>query len=427
MSAMKEYHGCRRAAAAVVMAVCMMLTACSDTAVSQSSGSSVGTQSSTASSASSVHSSQPVSVPVESEEESAPTEETAAAQPEVTAEASVESAEQTGFPTEDTPTDITTRETTPEIPPETREPQETTTQTKPPETTTVTTTTVATTTSVPEKPPAPVVIPDVMAVSSPRTSAEVSDAAVLDYSNAGSGYISASYSGSSARAKLRIICGEVTYDHDLAVGGITEYFPLSQGSGEYSVQIYQQIEGRSYSPVFKEPVKFSAGISDEVAMYLYPNKYVDFGQGSACVKKGAELCAGADGTIERLAAIFGYITRNIDYDYDLAATVKSGYTPTPDSVLAKGSGICFDYASLFAAMARSQGIPTRLVIGYATDIYHAWNEVYTEETGWISAELLLSRNGYNLVDATFYAGASDKKAMAEYITNSSNYSTVFRY
>ena len=79
-------------------------------------------------------------------------------------------------------------------------------------------------------------------------------------------------------------------------------------------------------------------------------------------------------------------------------------------------------------MARSQGIPTRLVIGYASpDIYHAWNEVYTEETGWITPELLLAKKGYNLVDSTFYAGAADKSAIAEYISNGGNYSAIYRY
>ena len=51
--------------------------------------------------------------------------------------------------------------------------------------------------------------------------------------------------------------------------------------------------------------------------------------------------------------------------------------------LRTGRGICFDYASLTAAMLRSQNIPARLEIGYSGDVYHAWISVYTEETGWI--------------------------------------------
>ena len=108
--------------------------------------------------------------------------------------------------------------------------------------------------------------------------------------------------------------------------------------------------------------------------------------------------------------------------------MKSGYVPDPDRALSKGSGICYDYASLMAAMTRSQGIPTRLVIGYASkDIYHAWNEVWTDETGWITPELLLSQKGYNIVDATFYAGSADKASIAGYISDSGNYASLYYY
>ena len=310
---------------------------------------------------------------------------------------------------------------------------ETTTVTEAETTTEITTTTETTTaeteviseTSPPaaKLPPAEIKVSD---VSSPGTLTEQTETALVDYSNASLGYISASYSGKSARAKLRIVCGDITCDHDLSVTGEMEYFPLMQGSGDYKIQIFEQLDGKLYSSALDLSV--SVTITDEVGMYLYPNRYLMFDKNSACVVKASEVCAGQDDDIEKIAAIFGYVTDSITYDFDLAATVVSGYIPDPDKVLSRKTGICFDYASLFAAMARSQGIPARLVIGYAApDIYHAWNEVYTEETGWITPELLLGRKGYNLVDATFYAGSDDKSAIAEYISDSGNYSAVYRY
>ena len=56
--------------------------------------------------------------------------------------------------------------------------------------------------------------------------------------------------------------------------------------------------------------------------------------------------------------------------------MQSGYLPDLDQVLEKKMGICFDYASLTAALLRVQGIAVKLVIGYADNTYHAWNEVY---------------------------------------------------
>lgn len=293
-------------------------------------------------------------------------------------------------------------------------------------TTTPTTTASATVTTAASAPPAEVVIPDVKTVSSPGVDVASSDSGVIDWSNASLGYISAAYTGASTGAKLRIICGDMTYDHDLSPDGADCYFPLSCGSGTYSVILYEKLSGTKYSRAVE--AEFTAKISDEIAMFLYPNDYVMFTKKSACVKKAAELCAGKDDVIEKTAAVFGWITDNITYDYDLAAAVQSGYLPDPDSVLSRRKGICFDYASLVAAMLRSQGIPTRLVVGYASpNIYHAWNEVYTAETGWITPQLLLSSKGYNIVDATFYASASDKSAISAYISNGANYSAIYYY
>lgn len=295
-----------------------------------------------------------------------------------------------------------------------------------------TATTAATTpaTTSPPKPVVPVTVPTIKAATSPMTSAQIEENAVIDYSNISQGYISARYSGTSARAKLRIICGDTVNDHDLNADGAFEYYPLTEGSGDYNIQLYEQLEGKLYSEVIN--ITVTADIASEVAPYTYPNRYVMYEQDSDCVYKAAEVCAGVTDTIEKIAAIFGYITENITYDYDLAESVSNGsvgvYVPDPDRVLERKKGICFDYSSLFAAMLRSQGIPSRLVIGYAKEnIYHAWNEVYTTETGWISAELLLKLKGYNIVDSTFYANTPDKPRIAAYIMDSSNYAAIYRY
>ncbi|MNE59256.1 Transglutaminase-like superfamily protein [compost metagenome] len=61
----------------------------------------------------------------------------------------------------------------------------------------------------------------------------------------------------------------------------------------------------------------------------------------------------------------------------MAATVTPDYIPNNDSTLLSNKGICYDYASLFATMLRSEGIPTKLVMGNTSYVstYHAWNEV----------------------------------------------------
>lgn len=276
-----------------------------------------------------------------------------------------------------------------------------------------------------EKPKAEVVIPEIKIPLASGVSVAESDKAEIDFSCADEGYISAVYTGKSERAKLRVKCGDLQYDHDLAADGTREFFPLME-SGSYSVKVYELVTGKSYGEAVS--AEFDVKIKSAVGMYLYPNKYIDFDSRSECVKKAAELCAGIDDDVEKISEIFGYVAGNITYDKKLAATVTSGYVPYPDNTLESGKGICFDYASLMAAMLRSQGVPTRLVIGWAEpDIYHAWNEIYTDETGWITPELFLKKKGFNIADATFYAGNSDKKKIAGYIEDESNYSAVYRY
>lgn len=292
-------------------------------------------------------------------------------------------------------------------------------------------TAAAETTAAKTEKPAEIIIPDVKVPLASGVSVFSEEKAELDYSNAADGYISVLYSGSSAQAKLRITNGSVQYDHDISADGTRDFIPL-MGSGSYTVKVYEHVSGKNFAPVLSG--EFNVSMKNENDTFLYPNKYVSFGKDSDCVKKAAELCAGKSGDVEKIAAVFTYISENISYDKQLAATVNTtskggnAYIPDPDRTLSSGKGICFDYASLFAAMCRSGGIPARLVIGYADpNIYHAWNEVYTDETGWITPELFLKKKGYNIADATFYAGNSDKKKISEYISDDGNYAAVYRY
>lgn len=275
-------------------------------------------------------------------------------------------------------------------------------------------------------PPPVVVVPTVAVPSSPGTLTSVGKNGSFDYSNASYGYISAVYTGSSKKVKLRIACGSNKYDHDLDPNGTTQYYSLPFGSGTYTVTLFEHISGQDYARVTQQ--SFTVDLVNSLSPFLYPNRYVNYNQNSALVYKSAEICAGKTKTIDKIAAIFQWVSSNISYDYELAATVQSGYVPDPDKTLSRRKGICFDYSSLMAAMLRAQSIPTRLVIGNASpDIYHAWNEVYTEETGWVTPELLLKKAGYNILDATFYSSAKDKAQIADYISNGGNYTVRYYY
>ncbi len=271
---------------------------------------------------------------------------------------------------------------------------------------------------------AEVVVPKIKTGSFTGTKTVSNDIACADITSADMGVIKVTYSGECGKVKVRITKGEAVYDYDLDPGGTV--FPLQSGSGTYNIKVLENVSGKTYAVALDED--FSADIKSEFSPYLVPSQYINYSQSDDCVYKAAELCAGKSGTVEKAAAMFGYITSNVKYDKELAASVKSGYVPNPDKTLESGKGICFDYASLFASMCRSQNIPAKLVMGYVRgNVYHSWNEIYTEESGWVTVDIFLKGSGWELLDPTFYASASDKSAVAEYIGDGSDYSAIYYY
>lgn len=244
------------------------------------------------------------------------------------------------------------------------------------------------------------------------------DIAVIDYSNSDSGYIAASYTGPVSKVKMILIGPDnVKYTYDLHGNGY-EFFPLSSGSGAYQVGIYENVSGTNYSTcLFTE---FSAGLENEFGPFLYPNQYVNFHADSLTVAKGAELAKSADTDLDVIVNVYNYIISSITYDEAKATDPPTGYTTDVDAILSSGKGICLDYAAVMAAMLRSQGIPTRLEVGYAKDAYHAWISIYTEDTGWLNGLIEFTGNKWTLVDPTFGANNSEK-ALKKFIGDGSNY------
>jgi transglutaminase-like putative cysteine protease len=248
--------------------------------------------------------------------------------------------------------------------------------------------------------------------------------ASIDASNASEGYVMVKYTGSAAKVRMLIETpAGNTYNYLMDLDGNYDVYPLSEGSGTYKIGVYENLHDDQYAAAFTQSV--SVTLKDEYSMFLYPNAYVDFNANSKAVKKGQELAASANNDIEVVQNVYHYITKNVKYDYDKAETVQSGYIPNVDSTLATNTGICFDYASLMGAMLRSQGIPTRLEIGYAGTEYHAWISVYTKETGWIDNAIEFTGD-WTRVDPTL--GANNKSSsVKKYIGDGSHYTLDYNY
>ena len=247
------------------------------------------------------------------------------------------------------------------------------------------------------------------ALLSPFSADAVSAAApVVDLSHASEGYVAASAT-SDARLKLQVVCGEMSYNYDLPSDGSPIVVPLNMGDGAYRVRVMQNTSGNNYVEVYA--VDADVELESEFAPYLRPNLFCDYDDSSTAVAKARELAAGAENEGDVMRDVCIWVASNITYDYDKAAELSgtSGYVPSPDETLALGTGICFDYASLSAAMLRSLGIPCKVVTGYVSPdgVYHAWNLVYINGS-WTSVEFSVRAGEWSRVDLTFAAaGAGD--------------------
>lgn len=154
--------------------------------------------------------------------------------------------------------------------------------------------------------------------------------------------------------------------------------------------------------------------------FLRSNQYVNFTADSQAVKKATELTKGKKNDLEKISAIYEFVVTNLTYDKEKAKTVQSGYLPDVDKVLAAKKGICFDYASLMTAMLRSQGIPTKLVVGYTGDVYHAWINTYIPEKGWVEGIIFFDGTTWKLMDPTFGLLCQSEQADHGYIGNGKN-------
>jgi transglutaminase-like putative cysteine protease len=122
---------------------------------------------------------------------------------------------------------------------------------------------------------------------------------------------------------------------------------------------------------------------------------------AAIINLSTRLTQDIDTDWEMANAITRWVAGNIKYD-GASASRNGGAL----QALQTNSGVCEDFATLSAALARAAGIPARVVYGYADTgtrwpqtgsfalrgFRHAWVEYYLQGRGWVPAEPTRSRS-----------------------------------
>ena len=121
----------------------------------------------------------------------------------------------------------------------------------------------------------------------------------------------------------------------------------------------------------------------------------------------AQVTAGTTNDYDAAIAMQRWF-RSSEFRYSLSAPVEEGFDGSGAEAVARflevRSGYCIHFASAFALMARSLGMPTRIVVGFLpgvatqdsvddqvvysvpSSLLHSWPEVYFEGIGWVGFE-----------------------------------------
>ena len=229
-------------------------------------------------------------------------------------------------------------------------------------------------------------------------------------------------SDTDAKLKLQVLLGDNNIVYNLGGDGTVEDFPLQYGNGEYTARIMENVQDDEY--VVIESKTFSVDVADENAVYLNSVQNVDWDYTMLPIEDVRNIVvqslleAEQNGLLFSCAEdLYNYIIQNITYDNDKVNALGYDYVPDIEQTYVDGKGICYDYASLLAAMLRSINIPTKLVKGYANSsptVYHAWNEIY------IDGEWLI-------IDTTHDSALLRSGQPFDLEKDRADYSTVYEY
>jgi len=126
-------------------------------------------------------------------------------------------------------------------------------------------------------------------------------------------------------------------------------------------------------------------------IYLKSETFVQVGD-ARIADASTKIIAGLDNNEARANAIATWVFKNIKKDYAVSL-------PSAVDVLEVRKGDCNEHTSLYTALARSAGIPTKICIGvvYKDGLfyYHAWPAVYLD--GWRPIDPTF---GQDVADAT---------------------------
>ncbi|MBK8179173.1 MAG: transglutaminase domain-containing protein [Planctomycetes bacterium] len=114
----------------------------------------------------------------------------------------------------------------------------------------------------------------------------------------------------------------------------------------------------------------------------------------------ARTLAGETNPVLASQKLYDWTLKNIDYWVKSPADRKASAVGSSEYCLSSKTGNCTDFHSLYAALSRASGIPTRILYGSflkqeldGQDVdqsYHCWIEFWAPELGWIPLDVAVA-------------------------------------
>jgi len=174
------------------------------------------------------------------------------------------------------------------------------------------------------------------------------------------------------------------------------YTVTGNGSGEVDYTITAKetvyaVDGRILDPWTIPPYDTSSAIYQRWA-----NPSIDVGgrvqsTDPAIVAMAQQIVGTEQNPYLKAWLLFNWITKNITYSD--TGSAAGGAAGGASQVLQSRQGICSDYADLYVAFLRDDGIPARVVSGWyyvgsqpSGSGWHSWVEFYIQGHGWLPAD-----------------------------------------
>jgi transglutaminase-like putative cysteine protease len=175
-------------------------------------------------------------------------------------------------------------------------------------------------------------------------------------------------------------------------------FNISQGR--------QQLTG-DVLEVFKEKMSgvdsYSIPHRGSLLKYLDPTPFIQ-SDNKTIIKKAQEIISNEKDALEAVNLINMWVYQNIEKKPTLSI-------PSALDVLKVKVGDCNEHATLFVALCRSVGIPSKLCAGIVYNqgsfYYHAWSDVFVGR--WISVDPTMNQLPADATHIRFVEGGLDKQ------------------